>query len=560
MRKSGNASGFAAYAERDTPQTPHFDGSTTYSYDLNGNRTMAGYSTGSDNRLSFDGTYTYTYNAEGDLTQKVSTTATWTYSWDNLDRMVGVEEVTTTGTQLSVSYVYDVLNNRVEDDTWKPGTGTVTVRHAYDGSNIWADVTTTNTLLARYVYGDGTDQVWARAVPAGQPNSGVGWYLTDRQGSVRDIMDSSSVIQDHIDYDGYGDATHTMISVADREGYAGGQTDLNTGLVQERNRWYEPPSGRWMSEDPIGFGGGDTNLGRYVGNGPTNAVDPSGFAQNPMPPVVQGVPVLVPGPAGQGPISPSTPNWLKPPPTNGWKSPFGGIDIPGQVTDAYYFQMERWRKQWEAMGRLPMYAGKEWYEVPNPPGAQGYPPGFLKKDLHARVLFLTEGLSQGFFWLPSNCQDPKRIGSYGQLKAALTAIPANSLDMLIISGHNPNFYRQHCGAKFGKSKEQIEDKAENNIDERMPEDVADLIATRLSKDGILVFASCYGGWYKKGVKEIAALIKHGVAAANTFCNTSASSALEADIDSTFPFDDPLAGGGEYTRMGGWCNDGYATSW
>jgi RHS repeat-associated protein len=257
---------------------PYFDGSTTYSYDLNGNRTMAGYSTGSDNRLTFDGTYTYTYNAEGDLTQKVSTTATWTYGWDNMNQLVGVKQVTATGTQLSVSYSYDVLSNRVEDDTWKPGTGTVTVRHAYDGNgNIWADVTTTNTLLARYVYGDGVDQVWARAIPAGLPNSGVAWYLSDREGSVRDIMDSSGVVQDHIDYNGYGNATHTTISFADSHGYAGGQTDLSTGLVQEQERWYEPPIGSWMSQDPIGFGGGDANLYRYVGNDATNATDPTGL-------------------------------------------------------------------------------------------------------------------------------------------------------------------------------------------------------------------------------------------------------------------------------------------
>jgi RHS repeat-associated protein len=210
---------------------------------------------------------------------KVSTTATWTYGWDNLNRMVGVKEVTTTGTQLSVSYSYDVLNNRVEDDTWKASTGTtLTVRHAFDGNNIWADVTTTNTLLARYVYGDGVDQVWARAVPAGQPNSGVAWYLTDREGSVRDIMDSSSVIQDHIDYDGYGNATHTTISFADRQGYAGGQTDLNTGWIQFGGRWYRPSTGDWASEDPIGFRSGDQNLYRYVGNDATDQVDPTGNA------------------------------------------------------------------------------------------------------------------------------------------------------------------------------------------------------------------------------------------------------------------------------------------
>ncbi len=32
--------------------------------------------------------------------------------------------------------------------------------------------------------------------------------------------------------------------------------------------------GRWISEDPIGFGGGDANLYRYVGNESTGYVDP----------------------------------------------------------------------------------------------------------------------------------------------------------------------------------------------------------------------------------------------------------------------------------------------
>ncbi len=45
------------------------------------------------------------------------------------------------------------------------------------------------------------------------------------------------------------------------------------------NRWYDPNVGRWISKDPIGFEAGDANLYRYVGNGPTNATDPSGLEQ-----------------------------------------------------------------------------------------------------------------------------------------------------------------------------------------------------------------------------------------------------------------------------------------
>ncbi|MCO8123236.1 hypothetical protein NHH03_15920 [Stieleria sp. TO1_6] len=38
-----------------------------------------------------------------------------------------------------------------------------------------------------------------------------------------------------------------------------------------------------ISQDPIGFAAGDANLYRYVGNGPTNATDPSGLEEVPIP-------------------------------------------------------------------------------------------------------------------------------------------------------------------------------------------------------------------------------------------------------------------------------------
>ena len=42
--------------------------------------------------------------------------------------------------------------------------------------------------------------------------------------------------------------------------------------------------GRWLSEDPTGFDGGDPNLYRYVGNGVTYRTDPTGTTQagNPL--------------------------------------------------------------------------------------------------------------------------------------------------------------------------------------------------------------------------------------------------------------------------------------
>lgn len=37
-------------------------------------------------------------------------------------------------------------------------------------------------------------------------------------------------------------------------------------------------NGKWLTKDPIGFDGGDTNLYRHVLNDPINLIDPSGLS------------------------------------------------------------------------------------------------------------------------------------------------------------------------------------------------------------------------------------------------------------------------------------------
>ena len=43
------------------------------------------------------------------------------------------------------------------------------------------------------------------------------------------------------------------------------------------NRWYDGITGRWLSQDPSGFAGGDANLYRYCANSPTDGTDPTGL-------------------------------------------------------------------------------------------------------------------------------------------------------------------------------------------------------------------------------------------------------------------------------------------
>lgn len=50
-----------------------------------------------------------------------------------------------------------------------------------------------------------------------------------------------------------------------------------TFITDSDARFYDAKTGRFISEDPIGFEGGDVNLYNYVGANPVNRVDPSGL-------------------------------------------------------------------------------------------------------------------------------------------------------------------------------------------------------------------------------------------------------------------------------------------
>ncbi len=218
------------------------DGTTTYSYDANGNRTMAGYSTGSDNEMSSDGTYTYTYDAVGNLTQKTtgsgSSLVTWTYSYDNVNELTGIVETGSSGTILQITYTYDVLGQRVQEQVWQSGVATTT-RYVYDGPTLWAQLDGSNNLEDRYLYQPNASQILVRIVASGG-NAGAWAYFTDAQGSVRDLVNWSGQVGDHIDYTGYGVPTESNPSVSSIIGYHGYQYEATSGLYYTLVRWYNP--------------------------------------------------------------------------------------------------------------------------------------------------------------------------------------------------------------------------------------------------------------------------------------------------------------------------------
>jgi RHS repeat-associated protein len=273
------------------------DGATNYAYDLNGNRTGGSNQTGTANQLTSDGTWTYSYDNEGNLTKKTrgASADTWTYGYDNLNHMVWAQDSATDGGTVTTlaTYVYDAFGNRLEKDVWTQSSGTTTVsRFAYDGKNVWADFNSGNHLQTRYLRGDMVDQLFARTSAAGA----AAWYLTDWEGSVRNITDNSGNVQDTIAYDAFGNVTSESNSAAgDRYKYTGRELDAETGLQYNRARYYDATKGRWTSQDPLGFAAGDANLYRYVHNNATDRTDPLGLTPASTSQDIPIGPIRVPG-------------------------------------------------------------------------------------------------------------------------------------------------------------------------------------------------------------------------------------------------------------------------
>jgi RHS repeat-associated protein len=203
--------------------------------------------------------------------------------------------VTATGTQLQATYTYDVQGKRVEQDVWTPGTGLVTTRYAYDGDQVWAELSGTNVVQTRYLWGQGQTQLFART------DVGVGllWEDRDHLGSVRDVVSADgTTVLDHVEYGGFGAiASETNAPTGGNILYTGLRLDRATGIVWADGRTLLVTTGQWMQEDPIQFQAGDDNLRRYVGNDPVNLTDPSGLQAAPrkkyrLPPISFGADFL----------------------------------------------------------------------------------------------------------------------------------------------------------------------------------------------------------------------------------------------------------------------------
>jgi RHS repeat-associated protein len=236
----------------------------SYTYDQVGNRTAShlatSYAYQTPNRVTQIGGTTYSYDNNGNLSTKTDSSGTTQYYYDHENRLTRVLLPSTT----VINYKYDALGRRVErsksDGTW--------TRYSYDGLEMLRDLHSDGSTVEYVNGGELDDHLWQR-----RSDGTTQYFLTDHQGSTRALADGSGAVVASYSYDTFGNGFSGSLT---RFGYTGREHDADTGLMYYRARWYDPGQGRFVSEDPLGFGGG-LNWYGYVGNDPLNWIDPVGL-------------------------------------------------------------------------------------------------------------------------------------------------------------------------------------------------------------------------------------------------------------------------------------------
>ncbi len=195
---------------------------------------------------------TFSYDSDGNLLSD----GAYAYTWDARGQLAGISGAATAG------FAYDALGRRISKTLGANNTGFLynggAITQELSGSTVTANVWNGGTSYFQRTDANGS------VVP-----------LVDAMGSVVALADANGNITSQYTYDPFGGTTASGATSANPFQYIGQENDL-TGLYYFHARYYSPALHRFISEDPLGFAGGDVNLHAYGFSSPTNFRDPSG--------------------------------------------------------------------------------------------------------------------------------------------------------------------------------------------------------------------------------------------------------------------------------------------
>ncbi len=211
------------------------------------------------NRLLSNGLSAFSYDDEGQLAASDDIE----HTFDAAHRLVS-----STGS-VPCQYCYDGSSNRL-----KAIRNSITTKYIHDASgNLLAEADENNTILRYYIYGKG---LTAMVTSSGD----LYCYHFDANANTIAMTDTGQNIVNAYAYTPFGLIANEQETIIEQPFKFVGQYGVMTGpngFYYIRARYYDPQVGRFISEDPIGFAGGDVNLYVYCLNNPVMFVDPLGL-------------------------------------------------------------------------------------------------------------------------------------------------------------------------------------------------------------------------------------------------------------------------------------------
>jgi RHS repeat-associated protein len=168
---------------------------------------------------------------------------------------------------MPASFKYDPFGRRI----YKSSSSGTSV-YAYEGDNVIEETNASGTVVARYTE-------WNIDEPLAMLRSSTtSYYEADGLGSVTSVSNAAGSLAQTYTYDSFGNQTASSGSLTNPFRFTGREFDTETSLYYYRARYVDPATGRFFSEDPIGFNAG-VDFYAYVSNNPTNLIDPKGLLQ-----------------------------------------------------------------------------------------------------------------------------------------------------------------------------------------------------------------------------------------------------------------------------------------
>lgn len=230
------------------------------------------------NSLIAAGAVTFQHDAQGRLVLRTDNAGrNWRYAWDSYDRLVAV----TTPEGVVWRYRYDPVGRRIAKQRLAPDMSTVAEQtdFAWDGGTLIEQVHTDAN-------GRRTVTTWAHHpdddAPVAQLERGAGAperfhsVITDQVGTATDLVDPSGMLTWHGRNSLWGRELPAPPAAASTPlRFPGQYADPETGLNYNVYRYYDPATGRYLSQDPLGLAPAPNPVA-YVSN-PHSAKDPLGL-------------------------------------------------------------------------------------------------------------------------------------------------------------------------------------------------------------------------------------------------------------------------------------------